>query len=101
MIELERLNSKVDKFRKYSIYIDDKYYGKIKNNSKEIIECPLGLHTIQLKIDWCKSRKMSVNINENQDVFLICYPRCKGKNFLYTAVSFVVDINNYILIDWK
>lgn len=101
MIILKREKSFVDRFRKYTIYINDKAYGKIKNNSSITINLPSGEYEIFLMIDWCRSRTLTINFEEGQDIFLECYSCRKGRNFFKTAFASILQANYYIILQFK
>ena len=65
MIRITRENSFADKLRAYKIFIDDEYRGDISKN--EIKEFPLdnGIHVVYAKIDWCRSNKLSIDVNDS------------------------------------
>ena len=101
MIVITRYNSRIDKFRSYVIHINGKAYAKIKNNSKVEIKLPKGEYEVYLSIDWCKSNKMTINVEENNQISLECYPYNMGKSFFRNLLSFLNNTNNYIVLDWN
>lgn len=100
MLVITRRSSFYDKFRSYTIYVNGEKYAKIGNNSKTEIDLPAGEYEIYLSIDWCKSNKLSINIEENQNIYLECYPRKKGKFPLKKIFSFLNNTDDYIVLDW-
>ncbi|MST88793.1 hypothetical protein FYJ79_04245 [Sharpea azabuensis] len=101
MIILKREKSFVDRFRKYTIYINDNVYGKIKNNASIEINLPSGKYEMFLMIDWCRSRTLTINVEEGQDIILECYSCRKGRNFFKTAFASILQSNDYIVLQFK
>ena len=100
MLVITRRSSFYDKLRSYTIYVNGEKCAKIGNNSKTEIDLPVGEYEIYLSIDWCKSNKLSINIEENQNIYLECYPRKKGKFPLKKIFSFLNNADDYIVLDW-
>ena len=100
MLVITRRSSFYDKFRSYTIYVNGEKCAKIGNNSKTEIDLPVGEYEIYLSIDWCKSNKLSINIEENQNIYLECYPRKKGKFKIKKIFSFLNNADDYIVLDW-
>ncbi len=84
-----------DVMRAYKIFIDDKEVGSIKSGKTESFELSNGEHSIQLKIDWCSSRKVGFNITDNETTQMECYTSGGG---LFSGINALVNKNNYITI---
>lgn len=69
----------VDKTRTYQVIIDGKKVGDIKDGKELKLNLPVGKHTAQFKIDWCKSPELSFQILQGQhDVVVVCHPAFNG-----------------------
>jgi len=66
-----------DRLRDYSIFIDGVEQGRIANNSEIKVAIAAGKHTVQLKIDWCSSASLEINVVDGENVILDCGPNCK------------------------
>ncbi len=66
-ITINREIAFANKFRKIKIYIDNKLVGKIKEGEKSVINVEKGKHEVYAQIDWCSSKKMTIEINANEN----------------------------------
>ncbi|MCQ2478887.1 MAG: hypothetical protein MJ091_06780 [Clostridia bacterium] len=98
ILEIQRKRSITgsDALRAYKIFIDGKEVESIKSGETKTVNLPEGLHTMQLKIDWCSSREVTFTINENQVTRAKCSPVGKGA---FSLVSTVANKNNYITVE--
>jgi hypothetical protein len=71
IIEITRSNRLFDKFRRYSILIDDNKTASIGNNKTISFTVPAGEHTIYAKIDCTKSNKLQFVITDQTLKFII------------------------------
>ena len=58
----------------YVVLIDEKEMGRVGNGVEIDIPVELGAHIVQLKIDWCRSPKINLNVGVGEDVVLNCGP---------------------------
>jgi len=49
----------------YRIFIDGTYCGKIKRGETQVFEVETGNHTVWAKIDWRRSNKLSIDVNDS------------------------------------
>jgi len=61
----------MNRFRPYTIFIDDVLSGNIKNGSSEEFLLSSGTHYIQCKIAWYSSPVYTVNIEQNSVEYLL------------------------------
>lgn len=71
-IVISRTSQYVNSMREYDVYIDKERIDTINNGEKNIIEVSQGNHEIYIQIDWCKSKKLDVNLTEGQELNLKC-----------------------------
>ncbi len=100
-IRLQREKSFSDVMRKYKVFVDGKMINTI--SSKELIEFELtpGEHDIHLKIDWCYSNVITVNVKENEDIQLICGNSCEGSMKQKALLYITIWYKNYLYIGTK
>jgi hypothetical protein len=65
-IRIERNSEWNNKARAIGIYIDGEKVGTINDGEAQEYEVKNGEHEIYAKIDWCRSPKIALNINENE-----------------------------------
>ena len=63
-----------DKFRVYRILIDGQEVGSIGERQQVVIQMTPGRKNVQMKIDWCTSPQIEVNIPEEGDAVVRCGP---------------------------
>ena len=65
MIRLTREKRISDKLRVYKIFIDEIYHGDIKSGETKDFDIDKGKHIIYAKIDWCRSNKLDITIDDS------------------------------------
>ena len=79
-IVVERLGEqRVDRKRAYRVFIDDAKVGKIKSGETKVFQVSPGRHDLQLKIDWCSSRKLQVDVKDGESK-MVCKPKANQQN---------------------
>jgi hypothetical protein len=68
-IILTRDKGYADRLRKYVVLIDDRKVGTIANGKVEEYYVDPGEHTIQVKIDWCKTKKLAFVADRDTHLF--------------------------------
>lgn len=61
-----------DLLRAYRILIDGQSVGLIRRGQVREITVAPGLHTIQLKIDWCNSQELPMDIKAGEAIGFTC-----------------------------
>jgi len=64
MIRITRVSNSA-RFRFYKIFIDDVYRGKIDVDETKEFEVENGTHTVYAKLDWGRSNKLCVHVNDS------------------------------------
>ena len=115
MIKLTRKDIRMDKLevldkklKPYKIFIDDVYRGDIKNNETKEFTIDNGSHIIYAKIDWFRSNKISVDINnsimelevsasltEEKQLWILAMPWFVT---LFYTIYLIFNKNKYLLI---
>ena len=75
---LKRERANLDKLRKYDVFCENTLIGTIKEGETESFDIKPGTHEIQLKIDWMSSNKLTIEIKQDESVFLTCCNKHKG-----------------------
>ncbi|MBK3563912.1 MULTISPECIES: hypothetical protein [unclassified Streptomyces] len=84
-----------DMLRGYDVLIDDTRVGSIRRGKTVRFEVPPGEHRLQLKIAWCSSRPLTVQVVEGGTVSFVCAPG-GGASEGITAVT--VNKDDYITL---
>ncbi|KDN87690.1 hypothetical protein KCH_05450 [Kitasatospora cheerisanensis KCTC 2395] len=76
-----------DKFRAYTLLVDDSPVATIRRGASVSVELAPGPHTVRLKIDWCASPEAVVTVAAGTEHRLECGPRtgAAGHASLITA----------------
>ena len=95
-IRLTRGSGYRDKARAYKVLIDGAEVGTIKDGQEEVFEVSPGPHTLRMKIDWCKSRELAVDVPEGGEASFVCRP---GGNSIMALMHAVITPGNYVQLD--
>jgi hypothetical protein len=63
-----------DRARAYRVLIDGEEVGRVKQGQRLEFAVRAGLHTVELRIDWCRSPVRTLSIGEGETVRLVCHP---------------------------
>ncbi|MCK8826767.1 hypothetical protein MWH25_03280 [Natroniella acetigena] len=98
-IKLLRTSQAVNSGRNYEIYLDGEQEGKIADGEEEIIEITPGKHEIYVKIDWCKSKKITLNLEKDEEVKLLCGSKLVGwKQWL--TLFYLCSTDKFVYLDY-
>lgn len=70
MLRIKRQKMFVDMTREYKVYVDGYIVGTVKNGEIKGFDLSPGHHLIHLEIDWCRSKKISVDFTGNDHITL-------------------------------
>ena len=65
-IKIKRTSEWVGMARNYKVFIDGQFVGKIANGATKEFPIPPGQHTVVVKIDWCSSPSVFINIETHE-----------------------------------
>lgn len=82
----------LDTWRAYRVYIDGQEVGKIGRGKEAEFTLSAGEHKIQLKIDWCGSPTLTVNLVEGQEKVLL--GSCSGN-----GMTAIFSPNDYLSLE--
>lgn len=76
LVEVQRESSGLrDHLRSYQVVIDDVVVGQLGAGESQTFEVDPGAHELFLKIDWCRSNKLTIALEAEQAVAFRCAPR--------------------------
>jgi hypothetical protein len=70
IIKIKRQNQFLGMARNYKIFIDGQFVGKIANDATKEFPISAGRHTVTVKIDWCSSPNVPIEIDANETIQL-------------------------------
>ena len=65
-IIINRTSEYLNRLRNFGVYIDGIKIGTIANGETKEFNVSAGQHSVFIKIDWCSSPTLSVNINDQE-----------------------------------
>ncbi len=91
-INIVRRKEYNDRGRSYSIMLDGKYAGTIASGQSVNINTSPGLHTVSVKIDWCSSPDIVLNVQEDKIESLVA-GGFKNANWLMPIATLLLAIH--------
>ena len=89
ILKINRPFGLVNGARKYKVYIDGDFSGKIGNGETKEFPVTEGEHTVKVTIDWCSSNTISCVINPDESKEL----KIQGiKHFRYMFILGVIAV---------
>lgn len=85
-VEVEReFGGVADHLRSYEIVVDKHVVGYLGPGETYTVDLSCGHHELFVKVDWCRSNKIDVDVVEGQKIKLRCAPRSNVFTDLYWA----------------
>ena len=79
MIRITRKTSYADKLPAYKVLVDDETIGEIRQG--ETLDFAVsGRHTLQLGVDWCRSRPLQFEADSAMPIEFECWSSASGWN---------------------
>ena len=77
-IVISRINARwQDRLRDYSVIVDGHIVARVANGKEVSVTVEPGAHSVQMAIDWGRSKPLDVNLGVGQTVRLECGPNAK------------------------
>jgi hypothetical protein len=64
-----------DRWRAYKVIIDEAQVGVVRDGCSESFSVTPGAHSVNLKLDWCKSDQVDLAVSDGNVIHLRCGPR--------------------------
>jgi hypothetical protein len=80
-IDVERQEGWLDRARPYKVIIDGQRAGTVGHGQQQSFEVVPGAHEVFLKLDWCRSPKLTVDVASGERAKVNC---AAGGNFWMT-----------------
>jgi len=97
-IRISRDSGYADILREYKVALDGKTIGKIRDGETKDFDLKDGNHKIWLKIDWCRSNKLTFFIHAGET---ICFDGCsnlKGNKKWLVLLYILFAPHKYLLL---
>jgi hypothetical protein len=92
-IDVERQEGWRDRARPYKVIIDGGRAGTVGHGQQESFVVTPGSHEVFLKLDWCRTPKLTVDVAGGQRVKVTC---TAGGNFWMTFFDVIFKPTKYI-----
>ena len=86
-ILIERESQFISRMRSYKILANGKELGSIKDGEMREFPMEPGEYSLQLQIDWCKSKQIKVNIQQDGIIKFKCGSRMKWWQAGFASLS--------------
>jgi len=80
-VKITRSNEYINRIRNIKLLLDGKKIDTIANSETKEFEIAEGIHTLQAKIDWCSSNKITFTVSEKQSKAFELTSFAKNKSF--------------------
>ncbi len=99
VLRVSRATSYADRLRAYKILVDGQVEGSIKAKETMDIRVAPGTHEVMMKIDWCRSNRLPVQIGEGETVELACGSSLAGWKFILSLIYIIFLTHKYLWLE--
>lgn len=93
-IELHRLDGyHRDRLRAYQVIIDRRRAGTVREGDVASFDVAPGAHTVELRIAWCRSRRIAIDVESDSTLALQCHPNAE---FSSALAAITIGRSDYI-----
>lgn len=71
-IHIRRGSGWADYLRRYVVMLDDREVGVLGRNQEIALPTAAGTHTLELRLDWCRSNAVSFTVGEGNSTTFEC-----------------------------
>jgi hypothetical protein len=82
-LEVLRAHRNADSLANYQIWIDGRIAGEVGDDSATSLEVEAGIHTVLVRIAWCRSRLHTVEIAPSARTTMVCHSSANRLNVLF------------------
>jgi hypothetical protein len=84
-----------DRLRAYRIYLDDRPAGRIHPEETVCLDVPPGSHDIELRISWCRSPRLTIDVADDDVAAL----RCRPDTTLPALAAITIGRHRYVALE--
>lgn len=89
LIHLERTQGGyVDRLRSYEVILDGGRAASIARGQSLTLEAEAGHHALHLRIDWCRSSSVNLDLSAGQEIRIRCWPNARPTLKLFYWITF-------------
>ena len=71
-IHIRRGSEWADYFRRYVVMLDDREVARVGRDQEIALPATAGMHSLQLRVDWCRSNAVSFSVVEGESRLFAC-----------------------------
>lgn len=90
-IKVKRSSEYINALRTFEVLIDGVLVGTIRNGETKEFPVSVGRHSVRVRVDWCSSQEVFVDVDEGQAVDL------KVDGFRYSQVVIPIGLGILVL----
>lgn len=98
IVEVNRIKQYANKARAIGIYINDKKVDTIRDGETKSFELDSEKNEIYVKIDWCKTKPLKINTEENEITRLELGSNLSGWNLLFGINYIIFKTSEYLYL---
>lgn len=91
-LRIHRGGGFTDRLRAYKILVDGTPAGEVRAKETATLSVAAGIHTVQLRVDWCVSRELAIDVAPGRPIDL----SCRGHNPLLALYWITLGRARYI-----
>ena len=96
MLKLRRAAEFANWLRAYHVLVDGERVAKIGSGKEISVELAAGHHTVELKLDWCRSNRVDIEVRQGQPVRLHCGSNYTGLALFRGVGRMITDPQEYL-----
>jgi hypothetical protein len=100
-IVLHRLQDSFGEMRTLSVFINNQKVGGIPYSEQRVFHLDPGIYNVQVRMDWCRSKPLQVELYNNESLDLYCGSRFVGKRWILNLVALFFCPRNFFLVGTK
>lgn len=94
-IKIKRHSALADRTRAYVVLLNGEVLGEIKNGEEVEFDVPAGNHQLRLRIDWCRSKAVTFEVDQSPVAFE-CGSNLRGIKIFLSLLYATIFRDNYM-----
>ncbi len=96
-LSIRRVSFFADRRRRYRVFVDGQKVGLLGDGDGPlIVQVSPGPHNLCVKIDWCSSNTLRVDVKPGQRLVAECGSNAQGANVFMMLLYTLVKIHDYL-----
>jgi len=99
-LRISRDSGYADYVRSYSVLLDDKEIGQIKNGETKNFQIASGKHSLRMKLDWAGSKSLDFVADDSNMAAFRVSSNLRGGRLLLALWYAIFDTSSYLLLEY-